>query len=91
MSVSFEISPSLPLNKISGVTRGQRERFAPGGTLRGRQKREKRKKKKGGREKGKREKKEKENMGEACNYSKIKMEHLSSGAPMHVKPNILAS
>ena len=29
-------------------------------------------------------------MGEACNYSKTKMELLSGGAPMHVKPNILA-
>ena len=29
-------------------------------------------------------------MGEACNYSETKMEHLSYGAPMHVKPNILA-
>ena len=52
---------------------------------------EKKKKRKGKRkrerEKGK--KKEKENMGEACNSSKIKMEHLSCGAPMHVKPNIL--
>ena len=46
---------------------------------------EKRKKrKKGKRIKGK--KKEKENMGEACNYSKTKMEHLSCGAPMHLKP-----
>ena len=29
-------------------------------------------------------------MGETCNYSKTKMEHISCGAPMHVKPNILA-
>ena len=35
----------------------------------------------------KREKKKKgkkEDMGEACNYSKTKLEHLSCGAPMHV-------
>ena len=35
-------------------------------------------------------KKGKENMVEACNYSESKMEHLYCGAPMHVKPNILA-
>ena len=78
---------------ISGVPRGGAEgRFAPGGTLggaakRGKRKKEKRKKRKE-REKGK--KKEKENMGEACNNSETKMEHLSCGAHMHVKPNILA-
>ena len=48
----------------------------------------KKKKEKGKKEK--REKKEKENMGDACNYSETKMEHFSCGAPMHVKPNILA-
>ena len=29
-------------------------------------------------------------MGEACNNSETKMEHVSCGALMHVKPNILA-
>ena len=47
------------------------------------------KEKKGERKKEKKEKKGKGNMVEACNYSKTKMEHLSGGAPMHIKPNIL--
>ena len=67
---------------------GQRGRFAPGGTLRGAAKKGKTKKRKGKRKKGK--KKEKENMGGACNHSKTKMEHLSCGAPVHVKPKISA-
>ena len=77
------------ISKDCGVPRGggQRGRFAPGGTLRGaarRRKTKKEKRKKGKRkerEKGK--KKEKENMGEACNNSKTKMEHISCGASMH--------
>ena len=67
---------------------GQRGQFAPGGTLRGggaqKRKKEKRKRRTGkkGRKKGK--KREKDKMGEACNYSKSKLEYLSCGAPMHV-------
>ena len=62
-------------------TEGQRRRFAPGGTLRRAAKKEKEKRKNGKKEKGR--KREKENMEEACNYSKTKMEHLSCGALTH--------
>ena len=55
---------------------GQRRRFAPGGTLGRAAKKEKERKRK-------KRKREKENMEEACNYSKTKMEHLSCGALTH--------
>ena len=45
------------------------------------EKEKKKKRKKGKKEKGR--KKEKENMEEACNYSKTKMEHLICGALTH--------
>ena len=66
----------------SGVLkRGRKGRFKPRAALRGGGKKGgKEKKKKGEREKKKKEKKEEENMGDACNYSKTKMEHLRCGA-----------
>ena len=54
-----------------------------GGKKKGEWKKKKRKKGKR-KEREKRKKKEKENMGEACNNSETKMEHLSCGAPMHL-------
>ena len=70
-----------------GGREGQRGRFAPGGTLGGAAKKgEKEKMEKGRKERRGKEKTErKENMGEACNNSETKMEHLSCGAPMQVK------
>ena len=76
---------------VSGVPRGGAEgavrpgRHSEGGGKKGKKKKEK-KRKKGKKEKKKNRKKreKKENMGEACNYSKTKLEHLSCGAPMHV-------
>ena len=66
----------------SFVPRGeQRGLFAPGGTLRGRQKREKERKRK--RKKGKRKKnREKENMGEARNVSKTIKWSILAAAPL---------
>ena len=64
---------------------GQRGRFALGGTLRGVAKEDKKKKKKKREKRDKSEKKRnRKYMGEACNYSKTKMEHLSFGTPMLV-------
>ena len=61
-----------------------------GGKKGGKEKKKKRKKgKKEG--KGKRKKERKRKYGRSiCNNSETKMEYLSFGAPMHVKPNILA-
>ena len=62
---------------------GQRGRFAPGGTLRGRQKREKKKKKKRKkRKKREKKKKRKKNMGEACNFSKTIKWSILAAAPL---------
>ena len=71
----------------SGVPRGAEGAIRPGrhsegGGKKGKKEKRKKRKKEKGRKKEK--KREKENMGEACNYSKTKLEHLSCGAPMHV-------
>ena len=63
-------------------------RHSEGVAKKGKRKKEKKEKRK--RKKRKKEEERNRKYGEACNYSETKMEHLSCGAPMHVKPDILA-
>ena len=84
-----ELIPWMLLNNSVAYRRGGRGGDLPRAALWGGGKKGKKKKrKKEKREKGKKGKKEK--FGEACNYSKTEMKHLSCGAPMHVKPKMLA-
>ena len=81
--VLMPLKSTISCRGRSGVPKGGREGDSPRAALWGGGK-------KGKNENKKKRKKGGKKFGEACNYSKTEMEHFSCGAPIHVKPRILA-